>query len=61
MTEMFSEGFSAVRIGNKWGLIDETGKYILEPKFQFLGSVHNGLACYRTNDKYGFVDIIYKR
>lgn len=57
MAEMFSEGFSAVRIGDKWGLIDEAGKYSIEPKFQFLGSVHNGLACYRANDKYGFVDI----
>ena len=24
--------------------------------FEFLGSVHNGLACYQANDKYGFVD-----
>ena len=34
--EMFSEGYSAVEVEGKWGLIDETGKYIIEPKFEFL-------------------------
>ena len=33
--EMFSEGFSSVQIGNKWGLIDETGKYMLQPQFEY--------------------------
>jgi hypothetical protein len=54
--EMFSEGFSAVKIGEKWGLIDESGKYIIEPKFEYLGSIHSGLASFRDNNKYGFVD-----
>ncbi len=57
VAEMFSEGYSAVKIGDKWGLIDESGKYKIEPKFEYLGSVHNGFLSYRANDKYGFVDI----
>jgi hypothetical protein len=55
--EMFSEGLSTVQIGNKYGLIDETGKYVLPMHDrEYLGSVHNGLASFRANDKYGFID-----
>jgi hypothetical protein len=55
--EMFSEGLSTVQIGNKYGLIDETGKYVLALRdMEYLGSVHNGLASFRANDKYGFID-----
>lgn len=57
MAEMFSEGFSAVKVGDKWGIIDESAKYVIEPKFEYLGSFHNGLACYRIGDKYGFVNL----
>ena len=54
--EMFSEGLSTVQIGNKYGLIDETGKYVLPlSDMEYLGSVHNGLASFRANDKYGFI------
>lgn len=56
--EMFSEGLSTVQLGNKYGLIDETGKYILPLRdMEYLGSVHNGLASFRGNDKYGFIDM----
>ena len=55
--EMFSEGYSAVKVGNKWGLINEKGEYVIKPTFEYLGSVHNSLASERVNDKYGFVDI----
>ncbi len=55
--EMFSEGFATVQIGNKYGLIDETGRYVLQLRdMEYLGSVHNGLASFRGNDKYGFMD-----
>lgn len=55
--EMFSEGLSTVQIGNKYGLIDEAGRYVLALRdMEYLGSVHNGLASFRANDKYGFID-----
>lgn len=55
--EMFSEGLSTVQIGNKYGLIDEKGRYVLPLRdMEYLGSVHNGLASFRANDKYGFID-----
>ena len=56
--EMFSEGLSTVKLGNKYGLINEQGKYVLPlTAFEYLGSVRNGLASFRKNEKYGFVNI----
>lgn len=56
--EMFSEGYSSVQVGNKYGLIDETGKFVLSlQSYAFLGSVHNGLASFRINDKVGFINV----
>jgi hypothetical protein len=58
MAEMFSEGYSSVRVGDKHGFIDETGKYVLPLQpYEFLGSLHNGLASVRINDKAGFINI----
>jgi hypothetical protein len=58
MAEMFSEGYSAVTVGEKHGFIDEKGKYVLPLQdYEFLGSLHNGLADVRINDKVGFINI----
>jgi WG containing repeat len=58
MAEMFSEGYSAVTVGEKHGFIDETGKYVLPlQSYEFLGSLNNGLADFRINDKVGFINI----
>ena len=58
MAEMFSEGYSSVRVGNKHGFIDKKGEYILPLQaYEFLGSLHNGLASVRINDKVGFINI----
>ena len=55
--EMFSEGHSAVEIDGKWGLINESGKYVIEPQFDFLGGLHNGLISFRQNDLTGFMNV----
>jgi hypothetical protein len=55
--EMFSEGFSTVQLGERFGLIDQKGNYVLPlTAFEYLGSVHNGLVSFRKNSKYGFVN-----
>ena len=56
--EMFSEGFSTVSVGDQYGIIDEKGEFVLPlQNFEYLGSIHNGLASFRVKGKYGFVDI----
>ncbi|TCC99171.1 WG repeat-containing protein [Pedobacter hiemivivus] len=55
--EMFSEGVSTVQLGEKYGMIDEKGNYVLQlMALDYLGSLHNGLASFLANDKYGFVN-----
>jgi hypothetical protein len=55
--EMFSEEHSAVEIDGKWGLINEKGEYVIEPQYDFLGGLHNGLVSFRQNDLTGFLDV----
>jgi hypothetical protein len=55
--EMFSEGHSAVDFDGKWGLINEKGEYVIEPQYDFLGGLHNGLVGFRQNDLTGFLDV----
>ncbi len=43
-TASFSEGFAPVYAKDKWGLIDTTGKVIVEPKFDYIRNFSNGLA-----------------
>ena len=61
----FSEGLAAVRIDEKWGFIDRTGKFIIPPQFvniPMYSGFREGLAPVRTWDKikckygYGFID-----
>ncbi len=41
----------------KFGLIDKTGKYIVEPTFTYAGDFSEGLAVVRTKEnKFGFID-----
>ena len=42
----FSEGLAAVQVDGKWGFIDTTGKYVIQPQFPgtLVGYFHDGLA-----------------
>jgi hypothetical protein len=55
--EMFSEDHSTVQINGKWGLINERGEYIIEPKYDYLGSLHNGLISFSADGRIGFIDL----
>lgn len=52
----FSEGFAAVKMGDRFGYIDTAGKVRIEPQFQVAGEFHEGLAPVRTHGKHGYVD-----
>ena len=52
----FSEGLAAVKINDKWGYIDKTGKIVIEPKFQLARDFNEGIAVVSTNGRYGTID-----
>jgi len=60
----FSEGLAAVRIGDeetgKWGYIDKTGKFAVNPQFDWALGFSDGLAAVRIGDvattKWGYIN-----
>ena len=60
---LFHNGLLAVHTGNKWGYVDEKGKYVIDPQFDVAGSFSdNGLALVGIADrseigyKFGYID-----
>ena len=47
----FSEGLAAVRVAEKWGFIDDHGRWIVKPKFDMAGDFHDGFACFVVETK----------
>ena len=53
----FQNGFAGVRIGNKWGFIDKTGKEICNIKYDAIGDFRkDGKAPIRIGDKRFYID-----
>ena len=55
----FSDGLAAVKIGDfntgKAGLIDKTGRIVINPQLDDVGFFSEGLAQVRIGDKWGFI------
>ena len=46
-----------VRVDGKWALVDHTGQYVIEPKYEEVGAIApNGLAPVLVDEKWGYVD-----
>lgn len=59
--EDFSDGFSCVRIGGKYGIgrygyIDKTGSYVINPQFDYAESFRGGIAPVVINDQFHYID-----
>jgi hypothetical protein len=53
---LFGDGLAPVKLGGKWGYIDETGKMIIEPAWDEALSFADGLAPAQKDDKWGYID-----
>lgn len=53
----FSNGFVAVQKDEKYGIIDKTGKLVLDYTHEFIGKYSDGLAPAKKGDKFGFIDL----
>jgi len=47
---------AAVRLAGRWGFVDKTGKFIINPQFDEAASFTNDVARVRTGGRYGYVD-----
>lgn len=53
----YSEGLARVRIADKWGFIDKTGKTVIAPQFKLSRPFSEGLAAISIEDKkWGYID-----
>ena len=52
----FSENLAAVKIGGKWGYVDNMGKKVIKPQFEAADDFSEGLAAVQVNGKWGYID-----
>ena len=52
----FISDFIWVKLGEKYGLIDKNGKVVIEPKFDEVRVLDNGVVAVKRSEKWGLVD-----
>lgn len=57
----FSEGLAAVKLGSKWGYVDNRGEVVIAPQFDGALSFSEGLAPVCIGGKWGYIDKAGKR
>ena len=50
------EALARVQIGDQWGYINPTGKFVIKPHFDDVRSFSEGLASVKNGGKYGFIN-----
>lgn len=53
----FVNGYASYMRGGSWGVIDSTGKSILNAIYEMPPLFYNGLAIIKENDKYGVINL----
>jgi hypothetical protein len=53
----YSDGYVAIDKNDKYGLMDKTGKMVLDAKFDWLGKYSEGLIPAKKDTLYGFIDL----
>ena len=52
----FNQGLAPAGSGGKWGFIDETGKWVIDPQFENAFSFADGLAQVAVGGRWGYID-----
>ncbi len=52
----FQEGLAAVRVKGRFGFVDRTGAWVIEPRFELTYGFEGGLAEVWMEDKRGYID-----
>jgi len=53
--DVFCNGIAQAKLNDKWGFINEKGKWIIEPIYQGTNYFSDGTAPVKLNDKWGFI------
>lgn len=53
----FSEDHAAVRLNNKWAVIDQTGKQLTDFLYDEIDGFSEGLATVKVQNKYGYINL----
>lgn len=53
---LFGDGLAPVKLGGKWGFIDETGKMVIPPTWDEALSFADGLAPVQKDGQWGYID-----
>lgn len=52
----FTDGRAPVYNGNKWGYMDRSGTWVIQPRFEAALPFSEGIAPAKNNDQWGFID-----
>jgi hypothetical protein len=52
----FSEGRASFRTGDKWGVLDNKGTVVVEPRYQDIHFFHEGMAAVKENKRWGYIN-----
>lgn len=52
----FSQGVARAAVGNRFGYIDRSGKFVINPQFDLAGDFEEGLAAVWLGDRQGYIN-----
>jgi len=56
LEDLVREGLIAIKVGDKYGFVDKSGKFVISPKYDDVMPFVGGIAAVKRDEKWGFVD-----
>jgi hypothetical protein len=56
LEDLVREGLIAIKVGDKYGFVDKSGKFVISPKYDDVMPFVGGIAAVKRGEKWGFVD-----
>ena len=55
-TALASGPIASVQVGDRWGFIDPSGRYVIDLQFEGAGTFSYGLASVKVVGRWGYID-----